>query len=258
MLKNIRLCLLISIISLHLSLPSLAMNNDQDQEVRNRITKKIAKYEIKINDLRRLLENFHINETPIPTTPPREVDIDPLVPTTPPHNPPQILHLVAPQEITQDQIRTSLREMYDSGNYTYATLGELLGYEPDKTESTPNGKSTGKAAVKRIFDGTPSPGLCDKFRERVRNGTIPFPTVATPTTRRTTPTMSPATPITLPRAATSTMRETTFVTPPPIQYAVGGQPYDEYNDELLGNHDGFYEGPDEDYSSDEANPYHND
>lgn len=282
MLKKIRLCLLFSIISLHFSFPSLAMNNDHDQEVRSRITRKIAKYELKIRDLTRFLEALQINEgneTPIPTTPPREV-IDPPVPTTPTHVPLPIPHPVT--EITQDQIRGHLRAMYDSGNYTYATLGELLGYEPDKTESTPNGKSTGKTAVKRILDGTPSPGICERFRERVRNGTIPFPTAVTPTTKRTNKTVpqpitpilsspvapptrettsvirSPATPITLPRAATSTMRGTTFVTPLPTQYAVEGEPYDSDNDPILNPHGGFFYGEDEDYSSDEANPFHND
>ncbi len=312
MLKNIRLCsLLFSIISLHLSFPSLAMNNDQDEGVRNRITSKIAKYEVKIRDLTRFLGLLQINggdETPVPTTPPREIVIDLPVPTTPTHAPLPIPHPVT--EITEDQIRTYLQEMYDSGNHTYADIGVLLGYEPDKLADTPDGKSTGKTAVKRFLDGHNSQNIFNRFRERVRNGTIPFPIVAaiplrgldahnevrrqpatlitppvTPTTGGTTlvrrspatpitspfapptrgttiGTRSPATPITLPpltRAATSTMRGrgTTFVTPP-TRYAVGGEPYDPDNDPILNPHGEFFYGEDEDYSSDEANPYRND
>jgi hypothetical protein len=265
MLKNIRLCLLVSIISLHLSFPSLAMNNDQDQdqEIRNRITSKIAKYEVKIRDLTRFLGLLQINgedETPVPTTPPREIVIDLPVPTTPLHAPLPIPHPVT--EITEDQIRTYLQEMYDSGNHTYADIGVLLGYEPDKLADTPDGKSTGKTAVRRFLEGHNSQTICNRFRERVRNGNIHFPAMAviplrdgldahnevqmqqatlitppvTPTTGGTTLVRrSPATPITLPplpRAATSTMRGTAFVTPPPTQYAVGGQPYDPDNDPL--------------------------
>lgn len=292
MLKNIRLCsLLFSIISLHLSFPSLAMNNDQDQEVRNRITSKIAKYEVKIRDLTRFLGLLQINggdETPVPTIPPREV-IDPPVPTTTPHRTPQTLGLAAPQEITPSQIREHIRGLCASGT-TYEDIGVLLGYPPDKKPDTPDGKSTGKAAVSKFMSGADSPSFCRKFRERVRNGNIRFPTTAviplrdrldahnevqmqqetlitppvTPTTGGTTLVRrSPATPITLPplpRAATSTMRGrgTTFVTPPPTQYAVGGEPYDPDNDPILNPHGGIFYGEDEDYSSDEANPYHND
>jgi len=177
MLKNIRLCsLLFSIILLHLSLPSLAMNDDQDQEVRNRMTRKIAKYEIKINDLRRLLEIFHINEgneTPSPTTSPREVVIDLPVPTTPPHVPLQILHPVTPQEITPDQIREHISLMCSRGT-TYEDIGVILGYSPDKKQGTPDGKSTGKAAVSKFMSGRNSPSFRNKFREKVRTGAILF------------------------------------------------------------------------------------
>ena len=176
--KNIRLCLLVSIISLHLSLPSLAMENDQDQEVINRITRKIAKYEIKISDLRRLLENFQIkeeNQNPKPSPSPREININLRGQTTPLHTHQKISHQTTPQEITQDQIRSHIQKMYNNGKgLTLAQIGERLGYLPDKSKSTPDGNSTGKAMVKKFLDGDDSPSLCNKFRAKVQTGDIKF------------------------------------------------------------------------------------
>lgn len=180
MIKKIRLCLLISIISFYSSLPSLAM--DQDQEIRNRITRKIAKYEIKINDLRRLLENFQINPSP-PTAPlpvpqkniPNQI-ANQQEPITPPNTHQQIPRQINSQEITDDQIRLYIRGMHNNGNgRTLADIGELLGYSPDISQSTPQGKSTGKSAVSKFLSGQNSPTVCKKFRKRVREGVIHFP-----------------------------------------------------------------------------------
>ena len=66
MIKKFKLCLLSLILSLHFSLPSVAM--EDDQEIVNRITKrinnskeKIKKHETKIKDFDLFLQKIHIN-----------------------------------------------------------------------------------------------------------------------------------------------------------------------------------------------------
>ncbi len=151
------------------------MDNDQDQQVRDRITRKISKYEIKISDLRRLLENFQINqenERPRPTTPPREVDINPQVPTTPLYAPQQILpqpdffsiqqsSLYQQRPLSNEEVVEYLQRFKRDNNLTQADLARIFGYA-DKENST------GQAAVSDAFSGRtpPSAKLVDAVNKR--------------------------------------------------------------------------------------------